>query len=107
MENSEKDLELSDFMHCLRQIKLNDTNYVERTQLVYEAIELALELGYEAGIRFDPKEPKWPIAYIELATGQVSWRLPEHKTPYDGHTSEDKYSRIDDFIEAVGWNRKL
>lgn len=99
MAKSERDLEMIDFKHCLEQIRLNDTNYVERYQLVYEAIELALKLGYEAGIRLDPKEPKWPVAYIELPTGQVSWHMPEHTKPYDGHSTEEKYQRIEQFIE--------
>ncbi|QKE56337.1 hypothetical protein [Bacillus phage YungSlug] len=99
MAKSERDLEMTDFKHCLEKIRQNDTNYVERYQLVYEAVELALELGYEAGIRIDPKEPKWPVAYIELPTGQVSWHMPEHTKPYDGHSTKEKYERIEQFIE--------
>lgn len=88
------------FKKVLTEIKLNDTNYAERYHLVFKAIHYALVIGYDAGIRIDPKEPKWPVAYIELPTGQVSWHMPEHTKPYDGHSTEEKYQRIEQFIET-------
>lgn len=82
----------------LHNIKENDTNYAYRNKLILIALGLAAEIGYPCGIRIDPEEPKWPVVFIELPVGQVSWHLPEHKETYDGHTTEEKYRRISKFI---------
>lgn len=77
----------------LDEIEHADTDYAKRYGLVFEAAEVALRLGYVTGIRIDPAEPEWPVVYIELPTGQVSWHMPQHPVPYDGHTTEVKYER--------------
>lgn len=69
-------------------------SYDQRNRAVVEAVYLALFCGYTAGFRFDPQEPEWPVAYIELPHGQVSWHLPQHVNPWDGHTTEEKNNRI-------------
>ncbi len=71
-----------------------------RYGLILKALALAWMCDYEAGIRIDPKEPEWPVAFIGLPTGQVSWHMPQYKTPYDGHTTEEKYRRIEEFAEV-------
>lgn len=80
--------------------------YADRNHVVALAAKMARELGYAAGVRADPKEPRWPVVYIELPTGQVSWHvrqderetifawLGEHPTPWDGHDTEEKHRRI-------------
>lgn len=78
---------------------IKDADYDARYGLVLKALTLANMCGYEAGIRIDPKEPEWPMAFIGLPTGQVSWHLPQYKTPYDGHATEEKYSRIAEFAK--------
>jgi hypothetical protein len=78
----------------LRLVEEHDENYEARYVLVMTALGIAAYLGMEAGIRIDPAQPEWPVAYIELPTGQVSWHLPAHKTPYDGHSTPEKYERI-------------
>lgn len=78
----------------LASIAINDTNYEKRYGFVLNAMAIAHELGYESGIRIDPNESEWPVVYIELPTGQVSWHLPQHTKEYDGHTTEEKYDRI-------------
>ncbi|HET9890610.1 MAG TPA: hypothetical protein VFQ42_08930 [Mycobacterium sp.] len=78
----------------LAAIQQHDTDYDVRYPLVFEAIHLALKLGYPAGIRIDPAEPEWPVAYIELPAGQVSWHMPQHPAEWDGHSTDEKYRRI-------------
>jgi hypothetical protein len=82
----------------LYQIKKNDTNYSERYRLVLHAVAYASEVGLSAGFRIDPQEPEWPVAYIELPTGQVSWHIPQHDSEWDGHDTEEKYNRVEQFI---------
>ena len=60
---------------------------------------MALENGLQAGIRVDESEPEWPALYIELPTGQVSWHMPQHIRVWDGHDTEEKYWRIEEFIK--------
>lgn len=73
-------------------------NYTARNIMVYKALLVALEIGYPSGVRVDLAEPEWPVLYIQLPTGQVSWHMPEFPTPWDGHTMEVKYARCRAFI---------
>ncbi|MBP9897789.1 MAG: hypothetical protein KBF28_05410 [Gemmatimonadales bacterium] len=77
----------------LANIERHDEDYGLRYGMVLEAVALARYLGYQSGFRIDPTEPDWPVAYIELPTGQVSWHLPQHPTPWDGHDTATKYER--------------
>lgn len=79
------------------RIRQHDTDYDVRYGLVLEAMALAHRVGFKAGFRFDPADPEWPVAYIELPTGQVSWHLPQHPVVWDRHTTEEKYRRIERF----------
>ena len=74
-------------------IEAHDEDYDERYVLVIDALGAALSSGYKAGFRIDPTEPEWPVAYIELPTGQVSWHLPQHPVAWDGHDTAEKYRR--------------
>lgn len=74
-------------------------SYENRNMAVIIAAGYAVAAGLEVGISVDPAEPTWPVLYIELPTGQVSWHLPQHKTPYDGHTTAQKYDRITRWVE--------
>lgn len=82
----------------LEQIEKHDTDYVARYPLVWQALVLALACGYSAGVRLDPAQPEWPVVYLDLPTGQVSWHMPQHASVFDGHTTEQKYQRVRDFI---------
>lgn len=82
----------------LTNIETNDVNYELRNRLIFAAVGQALYLGFAAGIRLDPSEPEWPVAYIELPTGQVSWHLPQHPKPWDGHDTPEKYRRCRAFV---------
>jgi hypothetical protein len=81
-------------------IEQNDTEYDARYTLVYQALARATELGIPAGIAIDPNEPEWPVVYIALPTGQVSWHMPKWAEPYDGHTTPEKYDRIHAYARA-------
>jgi hypothetical protein len=82
----------------LFQIEKNDKNYEVRDRLVWEAVFLAKQLGYKAGISFDAAQPEWPGICIELPTGQVSWHMEQYPDPWDGHTTEEKYQRIHEWV---------
>lgn len=76
--------------------------YSIRYSLIIQAMALATMLdwavGFDVDLRVDP--PGFPIvAYIELpAYGQLSWHMPPHGKPFDGHTTEQKYHRIMNFV---------
>lgn len=76
--------------------------YAERNRLVYMAMGRAASAGMDVGFRIDPEEPEWPVAYIELPTGQVSWHMPQHSKPWDGHTTTEKNARVQDFVLGHG-----
>lgn len=81
-------------LHDIHEIDATHGDYDLREKLVLAALFEAKTLGYQCGYRIDPNEPEWPVAYIELPTGQVSWHMPQHPVPYDGHSTEEKYERI-------------
>lgn len=90
------------FPDLLRLIRENDQNYEVRYRLILEALAVARKHGYAAGIRIDPAEPEWPVAFIELpVVGQISWHLPQHPVEWDGHDTEEKWRRIEAF--AATW----
>lgn len=78
-----------------------ENRYDYRNILVYEAVALALRSNLKAGIRIDLKEPEWPVAYIELPTGQITYHLPQHGAPWDNHTTEIKNTRIKQFVADI------
>lgn len=88
------------FGALLVSIQENDTQYHIRYGLVLMALGYAADLGLPAGIRIDPAEPEWPVVYIELPTGQVSWHMPQHPVPWDGHDTEEKYRRIREYTDG-------
>jgi hypothetical protein len=92
--------EAAELRFYLREAVRNDTNYEERYYSVIHAMSHATAIGYKVGIRIDPNEPEWPVVYIELPTGQVSWYMPQHEKEYDGHSTEEKFERIKRFIES-------
>lgn len=76
-------------------IEIEDKNYPARYQLVLIALALSAGIGYVCGIGFDEKEgTDWPVVFIELPKiGQVSWHMPAYPGEFDGHSTEEKYSR--------------
>ena len=88
---------LCDLKKILLEIQKNDTNYDARYPLVVEAMSLASRAGFKVGVRIDKEDPDWPVYCITLPTGQVSWHMPAYEEEFDGHTTEQKYERIDEF----------
>jgi hypothetical protein len=87
----------------LIEIQFADQNqyYDNRNLFTYEAIALALLCGYKAGIRIDPAEPEWPVAFLELPTGQISYHLQAHSVEWDKHTTEEKQIRLLKYVASV------
>ena len=76
-------------------------DYRIRTCLIYRALALATDAEMVCGFGIDPNEPDWPVAYIELPTGQVSWHMPGYPGAYDLHSTSEKYERIAQFVEGI------
>lgn len=90
---------MDDLREILHEVEAHDTDYEVRYNLVFAALMMAAAAGLEAGIQVDDAQPGWVVACIELPTGPVGWHMPVHKKPYDGHSTEEKYRRVRDFIE--------
>lgn len=79
-----------------------DPNYLWRNRYLLVAVGAAAAAGVPVGFRFDPAEPEWPVVYFELPTGQqVSWHLPQHEKPWDGHATPLKNARIDEWLAQI------
>lgn len=97
--NNNKSL-LVNQLKSIRKHDINE-NYDRRNELVMQAMATAGRLDYDIGIRIDEDEKEWPVVYIKLPTGQISWHLPQYEKEWDGHTNSEKYERIDKYIESV------
>lgn len=78
--------------------------YFDRNQAVQVIAKLAYQLGYKCGVKEDKE---WPILYVDLPSGQVSWHIPanemigafpEYDDGWDGHDVEEKRERLRKFI---------
>lgn len=98
MESNREFLQ-QELKEILAAIVEHDTDYDNRNRLTWAAMHKASMLGFPVGIRIDPDEPEWPVAYIELPTGQVSWHTPQHEKDWDGHTTEHKFMRIGAYLD--------
>jgi hypothetical protein len=92
----------TEFCECLKQIVQSDQNYGLRTVLVYKALYLACALGYKCGIRTDEKEPGWLVIAIELpdGIGEIAWHCQGTDLVYDGHSTEEKFARIEKYVST-------
>ncbi|WMT49366.1 MAG: hypothetical protein RE472_09950 [Thermoplasmatales archaeon] len=90
-----------------------DEAYLDRNLCVQVIARMARQLGYNAGIR---ENIDWPILYIDLPTGQVSWHVPKEdvvrKFPvyikeWDGHDVEIKRMRLIEFIRSEENREKI
>lgn len=81
-----------------------DEAYFDRNMAVQALAKVAQKLGYNIGIKDDPE---WPILYIDLPTGQVSWHIPKNELievfpvysgKWDGHDLKEKRKRLIDFM---------
>lgn len=76
------------------------TSYEDRNDALLMGAAYAAAAGIPVGFRVE-QCPQWPLLYVQLPTGQVSWHLPAFETPYDGHTTVQKYDRLFAWIHAV------
>ena len=83
-----------------------DEAYLDRNLVVQVLARLSHELGYKVGIKDDSK---WPILYIDLPTGQVSWHIPKkeligdwpiYEGKWDGHDLGTKRNRLKAYMEV-------
>lgn len=92
---------------------MTDFVYRERAHLLAH-----LAACYPSHFQSDPVEPDWPVLFVNLPTGQACWHInPEdmdlfphignNSKPWDGHTADVKYQRLDDATvlkaENVWW----
>lgn len=85
---------------------MNDAIYRERAHLVAHLAAIYPSSWKDSG------EPGWPLVFIDLPTGQCAWHVAEadmdlfsHVQPgsasWDGHSTEEKYQRIDEHTKAI------
>ncbi len=79
--------------------------YEERAQVVLALARAAKALGLHTGFATDPEEPLWPVLFVDLPTGQVSWHftmeqrgeaadIGDYEGIWDGHSTPEKYARL-------------
>lgn len=74
--------------------------YRRRDVLVWRALAAASAAGVPCGVGTDTDDPARPlVVYVELDSGQVSWHMPTHGHPWDGHTRADRDVRIRQWLE--------
>ncbi len=101
LSEDQRQLTQRNFAELLLSIKQHDLDYDVRNRLVIHALGFADLLGYLSGIRIDPAEPEWPVAYIELPQGQITYHLSQHPLPWDGHSTATKFERIEAYVAHV------
>ena len=87
---------LADYLRDIEEWE-KEKNYDDRNEDIYQALSVAARLRYPCGVRIDPTQPEWPVVYIELPDGQISWHLPQHTREWDKHNTEEKYRRCHDY----------
>ena len=79
--------------------------YAKRNRQLWQAAGFAASGGLPVGIGYDfgigDAGDAWPVLYIELPTGQVSWQMPPHPEAFDGHDTAEKYRRIWEFADQT------
>ena len=90
-----------EFKKLLHKISLMDekSNLDLRFKLIIQLMNLAIGLNYPVGMGTDNKNPGVSVAYIELPTGQISWHMPNDNNIWDGHSTEEKDKRIEEFLK--------
>ena len=83
--------------------------YRERHHLI---AHLAASYPAVMVLNADPDEPDWPVLFITLPTGQVSWHIapadmdlfrhvPLGQAEWDGHDVKEKYERLDEHTRSI------
>lgn len=99
---------MSDYKEALKSFERSkNAIYLERNRVVAALARAAITLGWKAGKTIDNTGNV--VVIIELPTGQASWHfieeqcflldgLPTIDTHWDGHTTEEKYDNIEQFV---------
>jgi hypothetical protein len=74
-------------------------DYGARNQMIYAALACAALDGADCGVRFNQDDHEWPIVYIVLPTGQVSWTVQQFLPPASPHTIDENNAAIQKFVE--------
>lgn len=82
--------------------------YRERAHLVAH-----LAAVYPSWLGVDEAEPEWPVVYVDTPEGQLSWHIApgdlglfahvqrDDGAVWDGHTTAEKYARLDRHTRAL------
>lgn len=99
-----------------KMVELKNSAYSERNKCVALIARMAIELGLKAGraiTAIEGWDEEWHnCVYIDLPSGQVSWHyhsgesaqfaaLPEYYGKWDGHTTDEKYDRVNQAFAEV------
>lgn len=82
-----------------------DEVYSERQRLVAHLTGIYPSIMVEDG-------SDWPVLYISIPTGQISWHIgptdihmfkhvPRGEMKWDGHDTEEKYRRLDEYTKQL------
>lgn len=85
-----------------------EERYRARAATILRLVALAIEIGWPAGIGVDDMiddgggpDELWPVAYVELPTGQVSWHLRPFEGEWDKHDTTEKYARCAAYAATI------
>ncbi|MGP6240421.1 hypothetical protein ACNF40_08470 [Cuniculiplasma sp. SKW4] len=90
----------------------SDEAYLDRNLCAQVIVRMAQKLGYATGIK---ENGDWPILYVDLPSGQVSWHipkcellsdLPKYSKEWDGHDVAEKRKRIMEFVKNENFESK-
>ena len=85
-----------------------DDAYFDRNQSVMALAKMARYIGHTVGV--NRADPEWPILFIDLPTGQVSWHIkaselkgewPEYEGTWDGHDLATKRARVATYMRGT------
>jgi len=91
------------------KMDLTATVYRERHHVI---AHLAAAYPSVMMLNADPEEPDWPVLFVTLPTGQVSWHIAPRdmdlfrhvrvgSAEWDGHDVEEKYRRLDEHTRVL------
>lgn len=97
--------------NAAREVKEKNVAYRERNKLAAVFSRLAQQKGWQSCLW--PETNDWWILFIFTPWGQVSWHITQGEAltlywvptaeinPWDGHTTEEKYLRIDRMLSEL------
>lgn len=90
---------------------MTEEAYTDRNQLALAFLKTLQDKDIETGYYNDPDtSEEWRVVYAELPQGQISYHVPtelieeydfleEKEECWDGHTTEEKRDRLEEFIQ--------